>query len=51
MEGREEPNMDKYKEVMKDWNFDASCMCVSLPVSISGNFNFDICYTVCTCQP
>jgi len=39
MEGTEEPRMDKYKEVTKDWNIDTSCMCASLPVSISGNIN------------
>ena len=39
MEGREEPHMDKYKEVTKDWNIDTSCMCASLTVSISGNIN------------
>jgi len=39
MESREDPHMDKCKEVVKDWNFDTSCMCASLPVSISGNLN------------
>jgi hypothetical protein len=39
MVGREEPHMDEYKEVMKDLNYDMSCVHASLPVSISGNFN------------
>jgi hypothetical protein len=26
MEGTEKPHMDKYKEIMNEWNYDASCM-------------------------
>jgi hypothetical protein len=25
MEGREEPNIGKYKEIMNDWNYNGSC--------------------------
>lgn len=34
MEGTENPHMDEYKEVMNDWNYDASyvLMLISLPV-------------------
>jgi hypothetical protein len=32
MEGREKPHTDKYKEIMNNWNYDASCMLTSLPV-------------------
>jgi hypothetical protein len=32
MEGREKPNMDKYKEITNDWNYDASYTLTSLPV-------------------
>jgi hypothetical protein len=39
MEVREEPCVDKFEEIMKDWNFDTICMLASLPVSFSGNFN------------
>jgi N6-adenosine-specific RNA methylase IME4 len=38
MEGREKSHMDKYKESTKDWNYDASCMLTSLPVSDLENF-------------
>jgi hypothetical protein len=33
MEGIEKPHMDKYKEIMIDWNYDAICMLTSLAVS------------------
>jgi hypothetical protein len=32
MEGTEKPHMDKYKESMNEWNYDASCTLTSLPV-------------------
>jgi hypothetical protein len=32
MEGREKPRTEKYKEVWKGWNYDASCMLTLLPV-------------------
>jgi hypothetical protein len=32
-EGTEKPHMDKYKEITNDWNYVASCMLTSLPVS------------------
>jgi hypothetical protein len=38
MEGREKPDMDKYKEIPNDWNYDASCTLASLPFSDSDNF-------------
>jgi hypothetical protein len=33
MKGREKPHVYKYKEIMNNWNYDASCMLTSLPVS------------------
>jgi hypothetical protein len=38
MGGIEKPHTDKYKEIMKDWNYDASCMPTSLPVWDLENF-------------
>jgi hypothetical protein len=38
MEGREKPNMDKYKEITNDWIYDTSCMLTSLLVSGLKNF-------------
>jgi hypothetical protein len=32
MEFIEKPHTDKYKEITNDWNYDASCVLVSLPV-------------------
>jgi hypothetical protein len=32
MEGREKPHVVKYKAITNDWNHDASCTLVSLPV-------------------
>jgi hypothetical protein len=32
MEGVEKPYVDKYKEIMNDWNYDAGCMLTSLLV-------------------
>jgi hypothetical protein len=32
MEGIEKPHTDKYKEIMNDWNYDASCTLTSFPV-------------------
>jgi hypothetical protein len=33
MENTEKPLMNKHKEIMKDWNYDATCTHTSLPVS------------------
>jgi hypothetical protein len=33
MEGREKPHVEKYKEIMNDWNYDASATLTSLLVS------------------
>jgi hypothetical protein len=38
MEGREKQHMDKYKEIVNDWNYDASCILMSLPVWDVENF-------------
>jgi hypothetical protein len=38
MEGREKPHTDKYKEIMNDWNYDASCALTLLPVWDLENF-------------
>jgi hypothetical protein len=38
MEGTEKPHMDKYKEIMNDWNYDASCRLPSFLVSDLENF-------------
>jgi hypothetical protein len=38
MEGTEKPHMDKYKEIMNDWNHGTSCMQTSLLVSDLKNF-------------
>jgi hypothetical protein len=38
MEGREKPHTDKYKVIMNDWNYDASCTLTSLPVWDFENF-------------
>jgi hypothetical protein len=32
MEGGEKPYVDEYKEIMNDWNYDASCRLTSLTV-------------------
>jgi hypothetical protein len=32
MESREELHMDKYKEIINDWNCDSSCMLILFPV-------------------
>jgi hypothetical protein len=37
MEGSEKPHMNKYKEIMNDWNCDAICMLTSLPFSDKEN--------------
>jgi hypothetical protein len=39
MEGIEKPHMDKSKEIMNDWNYDASCMFRSVAVGYLENFN------------
>jgi hypothetical protein len=36
MEGREQPNIDKYKAIKSEWNYDACC--TSLPVWDRENF-------------
>jgi hypothetical protein len=38
MEGREKPHMDKYKEIINDWNYDTSCMLTPLLVWDFENF-------------
>jgi hypothetical protein len=38
MEGTEKPRADKYKKITNYWNYDASCMCTSLPVLDFENF-------------
>jgi hypothetical protein len=38
MEGRENPHVDKYKEITNNWNYDAGCTLTALPVSTSENF-------------
>jgi hypothetical protein len=38
MEGIEKPHTDKYKEIMNDWNYDASCMLTSFLVWDLENF-------------
>jgi hypothetical protein len=38
MEDIEKPHTDKYKEIMNDWNYDASCTLTSLPVWDLENF-------------
>jgi hypothetical protein len=38
MEGREKPDMDKYKEFVNDWNYDVSCMLTSFLVLDFENF-------------
>jgi hypothetical protein len=38
MEGIEEPHMNKYKEIMNNWNYDASCTLTSLTVRDLQNF-------------
>jgi hypothetical protein len=38
MEGTERPHMNKYKEIMNDKNYDASCMLTSLPAWNIENF-------------
>jgi hypothetical protein len=48
MEGREKPHTDKYKEVMNDWNYDASCTLTSLPVWGLENFKRLIFVAECT---
>jgi hypothetical protein len=32
MEGTEEPNTDKHKEITNDWNYDTSWILTSFPV-------------------
>jgi hypothetical protein len=38
MEGIEKPHPIKYKDIMNDWNYDASFMLTSLPVQDLENF-------------
>jgi hypothetical protein len=38
MEGGEKPHTFKYKEIKNDWNYDASCTLISLPVRDLENF-------------
>jgi hypothetical protein len=38
MEGREKPHMDKYVEIVSDWNCDTSCMFTTCPVLDLENF-------------
>jgi hypothetical protein len=38
MEGTEKQHMDKYKEIMNDWNYDANCKLTSLLVWDIENF-------------
>jgi hypothetical protein len=38
MEGREKPLKVRYKAIMNDWNYDASCTLTSLPVWDLENF-------------
>jgi hypothetical protein len=38
MEGRETPHTNKCKEIMNDWNYDASCRLMSLSVWDIENF-------------
>jgi hypothetical protein len=32
MEDTEKPYMDKYKEIMNDWNYNANCMLTLIPI-------------------
>jgi hypothetical protein len=49
MEGREKPHVVKYKEIMNDLNYDASCTLTSLPVFDLENFKcFIFCCAECT---
>jgi hypothetical protein len=34
LEDREEPHMEKYKEIKYDWIYGATCALTSLPVSV-----------------
>jgi hypothetical protein len=38
MDVTEKPQVDKYKELMNDWNYVASCTLMSLPVWVFENF-------------
>jgi hypothetical protein len=38
MECTEKPHMDKYEEILNDWNYDASCILTSLLVLDLENF-------------
>jgi hypothetical protein len=49
MEGIEKPHMDKYKDIMNDWNYDASCTLASLLVwNLENSEMLDFCCTECT---
>jgi hypothetical protein len=47
MGGTEQPHMDKYMEITKDWNCDDSCTLTSLPVCDLENFKRLICVAQC----
>jgi hypothetical protein len=49
MEGREKPHTKKYKEITNDWNYDASCMLMSLQDWDLENFKPLISVAQCTC--
>jgi hypothetical protein len=40
MEGQEEPNTGKYREIKNDWNYDSQCIVTSLVVWKFENFRF-----------
>jgi hypothetical protein len=49
MEGSKKLHMDRYKEIVNDWNYDASCMLTSLPGLGLRKFQvLDFCCTECT---
>jgi hypothetical protein len=32
MENRKKVHKDKYEKITNEWNYDVSCVCISLPV-------------------
>jgi hypothetical protein len=50
MEGMEKPHTDIYKEIMNNWNYDASCVVTSLPVWDLENFKHLIFVVQCTSE-
>lgn len=48
MEDIEKPHTEKYKEIVNDWNYDISCMLISLSLGFGKFQPLGFCCTECT---